>query len=227
MLYWMRVKAVDHPATSWECAPRERVPGASEHPCQREQSSGCCWWPLAATHRLASLRSDPTAFPDTFGLAESRTNPARGHDSSSNCGTETGASPSPQEPALRCRFSSGSDSRGHRDTSYSVTSGASAARSAPRAGRGAEEMHLRAGTSPSNNPEPASAASYFCLANCSSCPWMRRRNNLLYFSAVRSVPSRCRSGNKWWEGLASTNSLPRSMRSRRDFVLGPQIQARK
>lgn len=117
MLYWMRVKAVDHPATSWERAPRERVPHASEHPCQRQQSSGCCWWPLAATHRLASLRSDPTAFPDTFGLAESRMNPAWGHDSSSNCGTETGASPSPQEPALRCRFSSGSDSRGHRDTS--------------------------------------------------------------------------------------------------------------
>lgn len=105
--------------------------------------------------------------------------------------------------------------------------GASAARSAPRAGWGAEEMHLQAGKSQSNNPESANAANYFYLANCLGCPWMRRRNNLLYFSAAKSVPSRCRSGNKWWEGLASTNSMPRSIWSRCDFVLGPQIQLRK
>ena len=203
-------------------------------PLQWERSSWCCRWPLAATSRLASHGSSNIVFPDTFGLTKSCPNRARGHDS-----FLLPAGPGPglfqlcrsrrkeMRVLLRQRLPQPSLRKSDCEEWRISPLGASAARSAPRAGRGAGEMHLRTGKSQSNNPESATAANCFYLVNCFSCPWMRRRNNLFHFSAAKSVPSHCRSGNKWWEGLASTNSLPRSIWSHCDFVLGPQIQLRK
>lgn len=114
--------------------------------------------------------------------------------------------PSLQEPALSGADSSLAAIPAAVLTQVKLSGDASAA----RAGRVRRDAP-RAGKSQSNIPESANAANYFYLANCLSCPWMMRRNNLLYYSAAKSVLSRCRSGKKWWEGLASTNSSPRSI----------------